>query len=103
MKIYISGPMTGLPDYNFPAFNEAARKLRTLGFAVVNPVELNAHLGTDADWHVYLRNDIRALCDCDVVALLPGWEDSNGAHLELHLAHRMGLKVVQVEDLPCAS
>lgn len=96
--IYIRGPMTGLPGHNFNAFNEAADLLTGAGFGVVNPVDLNAHLGTDKDWHVYIRNDIRALCDCDGLALLPGWEDSNGAHLELHLAHRMGLKVRPLID-----
>lgn len=93
-RYYISGPMTGVADYNFPAFNRAAADLRSLGLEVVNPVELNEHLGTEADWHEYLRNDIKALCDCTHLVLLPGWEDSNGAHLELHLAHRLGLKVV---------
>lgn len=89
--IYISGPMTGLPELNFPAFNAAAAALRALGHAVVNPADLNP---AGASWQACLRADIKALCDCDTLALLPGWEGSPGAHLELHVAHRLGLLVV---------
>jgi hypothetical protein len=40
-KVYISGPMGGKPKLNFPAFNDAAKRLRTSGFYVVNPAELD--------------------------------------------------------------
>jgi hypothetical protein len=90
-RIYVSGPMTGMPGLNFPAFNAAAAALRGRGFEAVNPVEINPD--HDAPWQQCLRQDIKALCDCDAVALLPGWQNSNGAQLELHLAHRLGLKI----------
>lgn len=90
-RIYISGPMTGLPECNFPAFHAAANALRARGYAVENPAEINT--ATDGDWHIYLRADIKALCDCDALVLLPGWERSQGAHLELHIAHRLGLEI----------
>lgn len=96
-RIYISGPMTGLPEFNFPAFYDAARQLREMGFDAVNPAEINAETG--GDWHEYLKADIKALCDCDTLVLLPGWEKSQGAHLELHLAHRLRLDVIQFEKL----
>lgn len=101
-RIYVSGPMSGYVDSNFPAFNAAAAELRRLGFEVVNPAEINPGQppGPDADevarkhfWRQCLRADVRELCDCDIVALLPGWEDSSGAHLEVHIAHRLGIKV----------
>ena len=38
-RVYIAGPMTGLPDFNYPAFNAAAAKLRALGLEVLNPAE----------------------------------------------------------------
>lgn len=90
-RVYISGPMTGLPECNFPAFHAAAAELRARGYEVANPAEINAETG--GDWHFYLRADIKALCDCDAIVLLPGWENSKGAHLELHVAHRLGLRV----------
>lgn len=98
---YISGPMSDLPDLNFPAFHEAAHKLRALGHRVINPAEINT--GGELTWQQCMRADIRALCDCHVLALLPGWERSKGAHLELHLAHRLGLEITTVADLLAAA
>lgn len=97
MRVYLSGPMTGIPDWNFPAFNAEASRLREAGYAVVNPAEVNPD--TSMTWEQCLRADIKALCDCDAIALLPGWENSKGAHLELHIAHRIGLRVLQARDL----
>jgi hypothetical protein len=84
--------MTGLPDHNFPAFNAAAEQLRALGYDVVNPAEIN--VDKSLSWEACLREDVKALCDCDILALLPGWEGSKGAHLEVHIAHRLGIEVV---------
>ena len=95
-RIYISGPMSGLPDLNFPAFHAAAAALRARGFDVVNPAELN--VDNQGDWASCMKADIKALCDCTALALLPGWEDSRGAHLEVHLAHRLGMKVRSIEE-----
>lgn len=95
MRVYISGPMTGLPELNFPAFHAAAQRLRACGLQVVNPAEINPD-GT-MSWQDCMRADIKAMCDCDALALLPGWMNSNGAHLELHLAHRLGLRIATVD------
>jgi Domain of unknown function (DUF4406) len=94
MKVYLSGPMTGLPDLNFPAFHDAAKALRECGYEVVNPAELNPD--QSMSWTDCMRQDIKALCDCDGIALMDGWENSAGAHLELHIAHRLGLQVSYV-------
>ena len=96
-KIYISGPMTGLPDLNFPAFHEETARLRSLGFDVVNPADLNPEPNTG--WHECMRNDLRALLDCDILALLDGWQNSAGAHLELHIAHRVGMEIVIAKEI----
>lgn len=90
-RVYLSGPMTGLPELNFPAFHAAAARLRADGLSVVNPAEIGA---AGMTWEQCMRADIKALCDCDAVMLLPGWESSKGAHLELHLAHRLGMEVL---------
>ena len=90
--IYISGPMTGMPDLNFPAFHAAARKWRELGHEVRNPSEVGEEPGKT--WEDYMRKDLRLLCDCDTIYMLPGWEKSKGAHLELHIAHRLGMDVI---------
>lgn len=92
MRVYLSGPMTGIPDNNFPAFHEWAARLRAQGFDVVSPAEL-----PEGDtWEACLRKDMRELPTCDAIALMPGWERSKGAHLELHVAHRLGMDVMHL-------
>lgn len=95
--LYLSGPMTGIHDHNFPMFNAAAGALRARGYTVVNPAEINPD--HNMSWHDCLRADIKALCDCDVLVLLPQWEISQGAHLELHIAHRIGMRITTLTDL----
>ena len=46
MRIYLSGPMTGLPDLNRPAFEAAEKRLMTQGHFVINPHRISALFGT---------------------------------------------------------
>ena len=90
MKIYLSGPMSGLPDCNRPTFNAAAKRLRSEGHAVVNPAELP----DDLSYRDYMGRACNALVsgEIDCVLLLPGWEDSPGATAEVALAEALGIK-----------
>lgn len=94
-RIYVSGPMTGLPRYNFAAFADATRRLIGAGFDVCNPGEKGVIDGWE--WVDYLRYDLRELLDCDAVALLPGWERSRGASLEKYVAEQLGYPVDPVD------
>lgn len=96
-RVYISGPMTGMPEHNFPAFNAEAARLRALGYDVVNPAELNPE--SEKTWHDCLRKDLMELLTCDAIALLAGWQKSAGAHLEMHVAHRVGIEIVASADI----
>lgn len=96
LRVYISGPMTGRPNLNKPAFYAAANLLSESGHHPVNPAEVCAQIGA-TEWTDCMRADIKALCDCDAIALLPGWEMSQGAQLELHIAHRLGLAIGPLE------
>ena len=89
--------MTGMPLHNFPAFNEAEEKLRHLGWDPVNPAKINPD--TCGGWETCLRKDIVALMGCDTLVLLPGWQSSKGAHLELHVAHRVGIHVTHIAEV----
>lgn len=93
-RLYLCGPMTGLPDYNYPAFNEAAAQLRAMGYAVVNPAENGLPAG--APWSQHMRADIKGLCDCEALAVLPGSQGSKGAQVEIELATRLELTVARV-------
>lgn len=97
-RIYLSGAMTGKPDLNFPLFDREAARLRSMGYEVVNPAELNPDPNTP--WHQCMRTDLKALLDCDAIALIgDDWMDSQGAHLELHIAHRVGIRVLIASEV----
>lgn len=90
--LYVSGPMTGMPALNFPAFHEAAAALRAAGYTVTNPAELDElDAGQPKTWEQYMRRDIVALMACDGVALLPGWRNSRGAILETTIATNLSM------------
>lgn len=91
-RIYISGPMTGMPNLNFPAFHAEAARMKGLGYEVVNPAELNTD--PEMEWNECMRHDLAALLTCDALALIDGWQKSAGAHLEMHVAHRVGMEIV---------
>ena len=95
-RIYLSGPMTNMLDLNFPLFHTTAASLREAGHTVINPAELNPDPGT---WSECMRRDIKALMGCDTVATLPGWQDSRGASLEVHIGKALGMRVVNAHDL----
>ncbi len=96
-RIYLSGAMTGYPELNFPAFHAPAKALRERGLVVVNPAEIKPT--GKKTWTNCMKADIKALCDCCTVALLPGWEDSKGANIEARLALNLGMRVVEIETL----
>lgn len=110
MKVYIAGPMTGIDEYNFPAFFEAEEYLEALGFETVNPARLDAvtaeeiegpgGLGEGSMLPAYLRRDFRELVECDGIVLLDGWRWSPGANAELAVARWLGFKAWHLRKYP---
>lgn len=102
MKIYVAGPMSGLPDFNFPAFENATKTLREQGHEVFSPAENDLKMWGDmtsvkanANYRDCLRVDLNWILDhAEAIALLPGWEKSKGVAAERALAHALGLQVV---------
>jgi hypothetical protein len=95
--LYISGPMTGIADHNFPAFHVAADALRAMGFPVLNPADFGEN---DAyTWADYLQRDLTIMGYADIVVQLPGWEHSRGACLEYQTAVALSKGVVGLSDL----
>lgn len=95
-RAYLSGPMTGIKDYNFPLFNAEAKRLRALGWDIANPAE-NGNEGKP--WHMCLRKDLAQLSTCDYLFLLPGWMNSEGAHLEVMVANRVKIQIHMAADI----
>lgn len=91
-RIYLCGPMSGIKDFNYPAFNAAAARLREIGHFVLSPVDAESEnvLGEHQTWEWYMRRSLRQISHADAIALLPGWGGSKGAVLEYQVG--AGLK-----------
>jgi hypothetical protein len=107
MKVYLSGPMSGIKDMNAPAFVEAAALLRELGHHVFSPVEADIADGIQLEgrtapdektWGQLLGRDVTALADgdFDAIVLLNGWYSSRGSKLEACEAVLLGLNVFEL-------
>lgn len=102
---YLAGPMTGLPDFNRAAFEEAARRLRETGREVLNPIEMDLIYGSWEEaikrpWTEHLARDVDTVVNkADAVIVLPGWESSRGANLEVRLARTFEKPVFAYEVL----
>lgn len=97
MRLYVAGPMTGCPDFNYPAFFNAARDLRAVGYGPINPARVRPGK-PPTTWLEFMRHSLHDLADCDGIATLPGWTHSRGASLEVLVARRLGLPVRSVGE-----
>lgn len=91
LTLYLAGPMTGLPDNNYPAFHEAAAQLRSAGYRVLNPAE-NPKPNYNPTWLDWMRLSLKQIAEADGMALLDGWTGSRGALLECSLAMGLGME-----------
>ncbi|MFZ5852281.1 MAG: DUF4406 domain-containing protein [Actinomycetota bacterium] len=103
MLLYIAGPMRGYPDWNYPAFFAAEEVLRSLGHATLNPARNDADTLPEAiaaagsqdsptkPWAHYMAKDLPQVMAADGLCVLPGWQRSQGARLETHVAKALGI------------
>lgn len=100
-RVYLAGPMTGMPGLNYPAFNAKAAELRARGWHVENPAENPAP--PCGSWKGYMRMSIWQLTTCEAIYLLPGWASSKGAAMEYSIAQALGLEVIEAVTLMTAA
>lgn len=118
MKLYLAGPMSHRPHFNFPAFHAAEAALRAKGHHVFSPARFTEQcFGSDFSSHYPTGDPVAAACngfdirvamewntrmicrEASDIALLPGWEKSQGADVEIRLAKLLGLPAYPVEEL----
>lgn len=119
MITYLAGPMSGKPQYNYPLFLEAAEKMREAGWRIINPAEMDKEevfeesmaaeetkvLGmgdtvAGHTWGDFLSRDVKLIADSDIdsIMLLPEWETSKGARLEVFVCMNLGYPVYFYND-----
>lgn len=102
IKVYISGPMSGKPEYNRVAFEEAAKELREMYFDVVSPIEKDRESGFDLQgplspeqyWD-FLGRDVETIgtSGLGAVVVLEDWYQSVGSRLEVFQALLMKIPI----------
>ena len=101
--IYIAGPMTGMPQHNFPYFRRVEQRLlQAEDTIVVNPVNIIEAAGgweklerderKQAD---VIREELVTLAMCNRIHLLPGWQNSKGTRKELQIALLLGMEITE--------
>lgn len=108
VKLYISGPMSGIKDFNAPAFIATSAQLRALGFDVISPQEMDAQAGFDTKSEdgkmdpllrrQFLARDFIEVASCDGIYMMKGWSKSGGAKLERAFALDTGMTVMYADD-----
>lgn len=102
LTYYIAGPMTGIPEYNFPAFDAALECLGKEGIKCVSPHQIDHGETTETRRHLpyqtYLRAGFKLLLDCGGIILLKGWTHSRGTRHELHIARALHFPVFTLGD-----
>lgn len=91
-RVYVAGPMTGIEHYNRTAFETAAKTLNAAGYNAITPFDC---LTTD-DWQEGTRADIRAMLQCEEIFVLPGWQNSKGASLEIQIARTLKMPITEL-------
>lgn len=113
-RLYIAGPMRGLPDLNFPAFDAAKADAIARGWDPISPADIDREIGiteevsveaakdpvADAEMRrAFVERDIGALLSLraeeqDAILMLPNWHKSTGAKAEIHVARWLGLQIL---------
>ncbi len=93
MKVYISGPISGLDLASARAsFARAEGLLKAQGYTPINP--MNNGLCPNSDWSVHMKRDLQMLLECEGIYMLPNHNSSRGAILEHTIARELGLKFI---------
>lgn len=90
-RYYLAGPMTGLPGYNFSAFEDAAKLLRSWGLQIISAHEIDygeteETRGQLHGYMEYIKGGLGVMLTCDAVIFLSGWPRSEGCMIENDVA-----------------
>ncbi len=92
-KMYLTGKITGLHVKDYTAsFNYWKKFFTKKGYKVISPIDLPHN--HKPEWKEYLKEDIKALVDCDFLFAMNNWQDSKGAKLEVEIARTLDIEII---------
>lgn len=97
MKLYISGPITGVDTYK-EKFAATEKSLRATGCKVINPAKVDDIICDDSTYDEIMEVDLLLLKMCDGIFLLNGWNKSKGAKIELRKALELEMPIFMESD-----
>lgn len=94
--LYISGKITDVSRekelVNLQNFFNVEKELIARGFNVFNPARLEEDCRS---WEWYLARDLKWINDNrPILYMLPGWQESRGARLEVEFAKLLGVRII---------
>jgi hypothetical protein len=117
MRVYLAGPMAGYPENNYPAFHRGAAWLRSKGYEVVSPAEINfdapkrykeleskftgdeLSLEKQSIVNECLKKDFVELLSCELIVKMKGWQESTGVNKEIDLGNFVAIGSVELSEI----
>jgi hypothetical protein len=84
--------MSGYADFNVPVFKEAKTILEQQGLSIQLPYDIESTVQEGWEWEDYLGEDIKLIGRCKGIIVLPEWQRSRGAKLEIAAGLMKSLK-----------
>ncbi len=115
MKLYLAGPMSNKPYFNYPLFDSVSKALREQGYDITSPAEMDdtatreeameneggipGQHESGETWGDFLARDVKMIADeLEGIVLLPDWQTSKGARLEVFVALNLGYPIYEYHE-----
>lgn len=86
--VYLSGPITGIENFNKELFKTIKNKVESLGFTCIDTHDICEE---DWSWNKCMKKSIQYMMKADIVFFIDGWQNSKGCKIENRLVVELGI------------
>ncbi len=95
LKVYLSGPVSGRnPIITERMFTLYEKAVLDMNMQPVNPLKLGCK---NKSWSEDMKLCLRALIECNLIIMLPDWQNSEGARLEQLVAKSLKINELKLK------